>query len=124
MNSNAPADRPHLLSIFSYSTIRPLNAEQIRDYNENTKTMKDLTFQAMKVKSADNKVDTISSIQIIDGLNFDKFSLTVSMPNNFKVNMVILSRVYKGFDFGITYVYTNDATKEQIEELLNSSKFK
>lgn len=117
---NAMKDR---FSLFN-STIRPLNAEQIRNYGKSAQRVKDLTFEAMKAKSANNQVDSISSSQIIDGLNFNKFTVTVSMPKNLTVTMVILSKVHKGFDFGITYVYTNDITKGQIEEILNSSKFK
>jgi len=117
---NAMKDR---YSLFN-STIRPLNAEQIHNYSKSAQRVKDLLFQAAKAKSVNSRVDSISSNQIIDGLNFAKFTVTLSSPNDFKVNMVTLFRVYKGFDFGITYVYTNEATREQIEEILNSSKFK
>lgn len=37
--------------------------------------------------------------------------------------MILLTKLYKGYDFGITYLYLDDKTKEQIDTMLHRSKF-
>jgi len=37
--------------------------------------------------------------------------------------MLLLSRLYKGYDFGMNYLYTDDVSKTQPESILSSSKF-
>ncbi len=39
------------------------------------------------------------------------------------MTMIILSKLYKGYDFGITYLYLDDETKMEIEKMLSESKF-
>lgn len=116
---NAMKDR---FSLFN-ATLRPLNPQQIQKYGDSLQTVKDLVYKAMQEKTTNGTVDSASSIQKIDGVLFDKFTVITTLPN-IKIGMVILSKLYKGYDFGITYVYVDDKTKGQIEGILESSRFK
>lgn len=69
-------------------------------------------------------MDTSSSKISIDGLFFRKFEVSLTLRQKKLFTMVILSTLYKGFDFGITYLYMNPETKNEIEVMLKHSKFK
>jgi hypothetical protein len=81
-------------------------------------------YNAFKQALPKAVIDTVSSKQTIGGITFEKFVTTLSIDNKIAVTTVALSRLYKGFDFGITYSYSDKTTKEQMETMLSGSKFK
>ena len=68
-------------------------------------------------------IDTLAGKQIIDGVSFDKYHIIIKKNGKTIFNMLLLSKLYKGFDFGISYLYLDDRTRAQIESMLEQSKF-
>jgi hypothetical protein len=69
------------------------------------------------------KLDTASSIEYIDGLAFDRFHIAVTLNKDVQFEMFLLSTLYRGYDFSITYLSMDSETKKQIELMLQSSRF-
>lgn len=92
-------------------------------YAENNKAVKDITYLTLVDQVPGAKIDTATTSYTIDNLVFDKFSINVTIPGTLSMSMSLLSKYYKGFDFGISYVCMDDKTKKQIEDMLQSSKF-
>jgi len=94
-------------------TITPFDPKTDGNYEATSQIVKDMLY----------KIDSISTQEKIDGLGFDKFRLTISLNDKILFNMFLLSKYYRGYDFGISYLYMDDKTKEQIESMLRNSRF-
>lgn len=105
------------------STITPFNPEKDGDYEASKKSIKNIMFTAFLNKMPDAKIDSSTTETIIDGLIFDKFNINVLLDNGFRLNIFLLSKYYKGYDLGISYLYLDEKTKEQIEFILQSCEF-
>jgi hypothetical protein len=105
------------------STITPFGPKD-GDYNTSCKKVKDLIFNTFVNKIPNAKIDSSSTAETVGGLEFDKFHIVITMHDKVLFNMFLLSKLYKGFDFGISYLYLDEISKGQIESILNSSRFR
>jgi hypothetical protein len=105
------------------ATITTLNVQESKDFAARAQQVKNLMYKTFCGKMPDAKIDTSSTQETIDGLLFDKFQMTVSMKEKVLFNMYLLVKLHKGYDFGISYLCLDEATKEQVETMLKHSKF-
>jgi hypothetical protein len=105
------------------STITPFDSTIDGNYMATNKELKNMVYKTMSEKMPDGKIDSITTTQAIDDLIFDKFSLTINIPGKTSFHMILLTKLYKGYDFGITYVYLDEKTGHQIDTMLKNSKF-
>ena len=112
-------------SQFNYfsSTITPFDALEDGDYQENNQEAKDIMFVTFTDQIPNAKIDSLSTSTIIDGLSFDKFQLKILLVNDITMTMIMLNRIHKNYDFGITYLYLDETTRGEIENMLFTSKF-
>jgi len=106
------------------STITPFDPKVDGPYDSTNKIVKDMVYKTFLDNMPNAKIDSVTTEETIDGLFFDKFHVTITIKENFILNMFLLSKYYKGYDFGISYLYLDVKTKEQIETMLKNSKFK
>jgi hypothetical protein len=66
---------------------------------------------------------TVSDPTKVGGLDFDRFRIPLAVKGKPAFIMYLLAKLYKGYDFGITYLYTDDRAKTQMENILAGSKF-
>ncbi len=104
------------------ATLTPFDPKKDGDYLKVNKDIKDITYNTFRVQSPDAVLDTFSKKMIIDGLEFEKFSITIKIKD-LTLTLVLVSKLYKGYDFGISYLYIDDKTRQQIEASINGSKF-
>ena len=104
-------------------TITPFDPKTDGNYEATSQIVKDMLYKTFSEKMPEGKIDSISTQEKIDGLGFDKFRLTISLNDKILFNMFLLSKYYRGYDFGISYLYMDDKTKEQIESMLRNSRF-
>jgi hypothetical protein len=71
----------------------------------------------------DAKLDSSSTKITIDGLEFDKFSVLIKVKD-LTLTVVLIGKLYKGYDFGISYLYMDEQTRDQIEASIRNSKFR
>ena len=71
----------------------------------------------------DATLDSASEPKTVGGLEFDCFHVTASVKSKPLFTVFVLAKLYKGFDFGISYLYTDAVTKAQIDKILSDSKF-
>jgi hypothetical protein len=110
------------LNYFS-STIQPFDPKADGDYSEANKAVKNMMYKTFQVQLPDGKIDSSSTSVTLDGLPFDKFQISVTLNNKTLFNMFLLSKLYKGYDFGISYIYVDQSSKDEIESILKSCKF-
>ena len=106
---------------FFNSTITPFNSKNNWDSMNNM--IKDVSYNTFHYKIPKAKIDTVTAFRVIDGLKFDELKVTVILEEKFLFTAVILSRLHKGYQFGISYLFRDEETKNEIEKMLNNSKF-
>lgn len=105
------------------ATLTPFDPKKDGDYGQSTKDLKDLTYNTFKDQMPDAVLDSSTLKITIDGLGFDKFSIVIKVKD-LTMTVVWIGKLYKGYDFAISYLYLDEKTKEQIEASINGSKFR
>ena len=110
---------------FNYfnATITPFDQKKDGSWKEANQGLKDMIYKGLVGSMKNAKLDSTSSIAFIDGIQFDKFHIAVVLNNDLRFNMYLLSRLYRGYDFGISYLSLDDKTLKDVESTLNKSKF-
>jgi hypothetical protein len=111
---------------FNYVNINitPFKETKPNDWKENNDALKVFVYKSFDGKVPPQNIDTASADIIIDGLKLNRFVMNVKFTSEVTMKMVMLSRLYKGYDFGITYVSANDLVCKEMEEIIYQSKFK
>jgi len=92
-----------------------------RNYSDSNKEVNIMTFKTFEETIPNATMDSISSKQMISGLEFERFEINLNLPNNIKMTTVGFSRLFGDKDFTINIVYINDKIgNELIANILNS----
>lgn len=112
-------------SQFNYfdATITSYDAQEDGNYEELNQGINDVLFKTFEDKMPNQKIDSSTTTTTIDGLIFDKFQIKIPLGEGMIMNMILLSRLRNGFDFGISYLYLDETTKQEIEHMLSTSEF-
>ena len=80
---------------FNYfdSSYQPFDTEIDGDYKTTCKGVNNILYETIKTQSQNSKIDTISSKEIIDKLEFEKFSLKAEFQNGITINMIMYNRL-------------------------------
>jgi len=71
------------------------------------------------------KIDTSSSKEKIDKLEFNVFHITMYGPDgNIMLYQDMYGRYHKGYDLGVNLNYFNDKEKDEMMRVWKNSKFK
>lgn len=105
------------------STLTPYDPKKDGDYKQAIRDLKEITYNTFKDQMPDAVLDSSSTKMTIDGLGFDKFIIVIKVKD-LTLTMVLIGKLYKGYDFGISYLYMDEKTREQIEASINGSKFR
>ena len=106
------------------SSSEPFKLEYEGEWEENNAALKEViytTFLNQGVKS-DSSATTIEKI---DGLEFQKYSFTIYSPKGEVIlKQIMFSRLINGFDFCVNINYTNDKDRDELLKVFRNSKFK
>jgi hypothetical protein len=104
------------------AVITPFNSK-INNWNLEHENLKVNSYNLMKETVPNAAIDTSSSKIEIDDLLFECFEIKITVDGKLISTVIALSKLYNGYDFGITYAYNSDLVKEGIEQMLMKSKF-
>ncbi|MEO6488442.1 MAG: hypothetical protein ABIO04_00760 [Ferruginibacter sp.] len=79
---------------------------------------KELMYTSFATNIPKGKIDSVNSYQVIDGISFDKYKITVTVDQKVLFNSFLLTTIYKGYALGISYVCMDDKTRREIENML------
>lgn len=94
------------------------------DYKATSAYSREMLFKTFESKMTGTTVDSLLTTFSIDGLEFYKFNIAVSMNHQVIMTMVLLGSHYQGYNIDISYLYRTKNAKEEIELYLKDSKFK
>jgi hypothetical protein len=104
-------------------TLTPFDPKKDGPIEESDDKVKNILFETFHNKIPNAKIDTASSVKIVGGKSFDEFRLKILIDQNTTMYMYLLSKLYKGYELAITYLYTDEPTKKQLAFTLDSFKF-
>ena len=104
-------------------TITPFDPTINGSYAASTQAVNEMITKTFKEKIQNGIVDTASTKKTIDGLEFSDFRVTVRMGDKVLFTSSLLSRLYKGYDFGISCLYVDEKAKTLLENMLDTSRF-
>jgi hypothetical protein len=104
-------------------TITPYDLKKDGSYQAATKQVNDMVYKTFHEKLPNAKIDTATGVKNIGGLTFKEFRMKIQIDEKVTMSMGMLARYYKGYDLGMSYLYTDDITKGQIQSILQSCKF-
>ncbi|WP_159018069.1 hypothetical protein [Algibacter sp. L3A6] len=91
------------------------------DYFKSNAEVNQIMYETFEETIPNATLDSISSKQLIDGLEFDRFEINIDFPNGIEMTTVGYSRLFNDKDFTINIVYTKESVgKELIKNILNS----
>jgi len=106
------------------STSEPFELEYEGEWEENNAALKKIIYttylnQGMKADSS------ATTIEKIDGLEFQKYSFTIYSPKGEVIlKQIMFSRLINGFDFGVNINYNNNKDRDELLKVFRNSKFK
>lgn len=104
------------------STSQPVHESYPGEYQENSKQLINIIYQAFASQGI--KADTSSGKETIQGLEFNALYTKIYSPQGKVVlNQILMSRLHKGYDFGININYNNEEDKEILLQVFRNSKF-
>jgi hypothetical protein len=106
-----------------YSTITPFDVNKDGSYKKANIQLKEMLYKTFIEKVPKAKVDSSTSTVTIDELVFEKFTIQISLNGRHLITMCVLYKLYRGYDFGVTYLYMNDWAQMAIEKVIFASKF-
>ncbi|GAB7087497.1 hypothetical protein [Marinifilum fragile] len=116
---NLQKDRFHIFQ----STSDPFKLEYEGEWEENNKAVQELLYETYSSRGI--KVDTSSSKEIIDNLEFQVIHVTLYGPDG---KIILYQDMYgrhiNGCDFGVNLNYINDKEKSEMLNAWKNSKFK
>ncbi len=100
---------------------QPFDVEVDGDYLESYSEVNEILYQTFETQMPNAKLDSISSIQKISGLEFQRFDISIDFPNGIKMKSVGFSRLFgkKEFTMNITSV-DESIGKNMLDAFLNS----
>lgn len=106
------------------ATLEAFDPKKDGNWDSTNNLVKAVITRTFQEKMRDVTIDTSSSEVMLDGLRFDKFSIRVKASNRTVFYSGLLSKLYKGYSFGISYVVLDDKILRQVEDMLSHSTFK
>jgi len=106
------------------STSEPFELEYEGEWEENNRALKEILYTTYENQGI--KVDsTATSIEKIDGLDFQTYSFTIHSPKGEVIlNQLLFSRLINGYDFGANLNYNNEKDRDELLSVFRNSKFK
>ncbi|MBK1895825.1 hypothetical protein [Chryseobacterium paridis] len=94
------------------------------DYNEAIKGINDLSYQTQSMNFPNANIDSVTSKEMIDGVEFSKFILSTKISETKTMHMVKYNKLFKDKDFTASVVFTNDELGREVIKAFKDSKFK
>ncbi len=108
---------------FFSSTVTPFDPARDGDWKVANSKLKNEVLATLGSQSAAIKIDTSSSVETIDGVEFQKFQIITTYQSNLVMNTSMYSRLYKGLNYGINISYTDENIGKELQLILASSTF-
>lgn len=110
-------------SNYFISSLTPFDEGKDGSWTSTNREIRQIAFKTLVEKFPSAKYDSATSVIFIDSLPFSKFLIVGKEDNGVIYKSIMLGKLYKGYDFKITYMCVDGNIEKEIEEMLEQSKF-
>ena len=103
---------------------QPYDIEVDGNYLESCNEINKMIFQTFESQLPDAKFDSISSVQKISGLIFQRFDIVIDYPNGIKMNTISFSRLFDKKEFTMNITSVDEEIGQKMLDAFLNSKFK
>jgi hypothetical protein len=93
------------------------------DYLESCKNVNNMLYETFKTQMPDIKIDSTSTVEKIDNLEFQTFKMKIEYPNKMVLNLLMFSRLFDKKEFSVNIMYVDNNKGQQMLESWRKSKF-
>ena len=105
------------------SNYQPFDTAIDGDYFESCKNVNNMLYETFITQLPDIKIDSVSTIEKIDNLEFQLFKMKVEYPNKMVLNVLMYSRLFDKKEFSVNIMYVDNNKGKQMLESWKKSKF-
>jgi len=105
------------------SNYQPFDTAIDGDYLESCKNVNNMLYETFITQMPDIKIDSTSSVEKIDNLEFQTFKMKIEYPNKMTMNVLMFSRLFDKKEFTVNIMYVDKKKGEQMLDSWKKSKF-
>lgn len=105
------------------SNYQPFDTAIDGDYLESCKNVNNILYETFITQMPDIKIDSISTVEKIDNLEFQAFKMKIEYPNKMIMNALMFNRLFDNKEFSVNIMYVDDKKGEQMLDSWKKSKF-
>lgn len=102
---------------------QPFDLEIDGDYSESIALVNNIVYETFETQIPKAKLDSVSRIQKISGLEFHRFDIAIDFPNGMKMKTIGFSRLFNQKDFTMNISYIDEKIGKEMLEAFLKSKF-
>lgn len=105
------------------SNYQPFDEAIDGNYVESCKTVNEMLYQTFVTQMDSIKIDTTTSVEMVDNLAFQTLKMKVTYPNKLILNILMFSRLFDKKELSVNIMYTDKTKGELILKSWKNSKF-
>ncbi|MFY7740675.1 MAG: hypothetical protein ACOVQC_09165 [Flavobacterium sp.] len=105
------------------SNYQPFDVSIDGDYLESCKNVNEVLIETFKAQMPNAKIDTITTVEKIDNLEFQVFKMKIEYPNKMILNLLMYSRLFGKKEFTVNIMYVDNKKGQLMTEAWKNSKF-
>ena len=106
------------------SNYQPFDTTINGKYIDSFNAVNSMLFKTFMTQFPNIRIDTSTTIEIIDNLSFYTYKMKIHYQNNLKWNVLMFRRLFDNRDFTVNIMYTDEKKGELMLKAWRASKFK
>ncbi len=95
-----------------------------QDWELSNSNVKKAIVQGFKNQTTSVSIDSSTSQIFLNNIQFGKFKLTLTYPDNNIVHILVYNRIHNGYDFGVLVCYVDDLIGKNLNQIFLNSELK
>jgi hypothetical protein len=105
------------------SNYQPFDPETDGDFLKICKAVNNMLYGTFKAQMPGVKIDTTSTVEKIDGLEFQRFTVKALYQNGMTMTMLMFNRLFGKREFTVNIMYVDKSKGDQMLDSWRKSKF-
>ncbi|MCB0495266.1 MAG: hypothetical protein KDC79_03980 [Cyclobacteriaceae bacterium] len=110
---------------FNYmeSNYQPFDTQIDGDYLESWSGVNEIVFETFRSQMPNARIDSISSVEKVSGLDFHTFKIKIDFPNGMIMHSLMYSRLFDKKEFSLNIIYVDEKQGEKMIDAWFNSRF-
>lgn len=102
---------------------QPYDVQVDGDYMETYADVNKVIYKAFEEQLVGTKLDSLTTVQDVSGLQFNRFDVALDFPNGMKLKAISFSRLFDKKELTLNITYIDEKLGEKVMEAFLNSKF-